>query len=276
MMVKKIIINADDLGFSLGVNQAILKAHTYGFLSHASLMANTDYFNHAVEEIIPKSKNLRIGVHVNLTCAKALFLDNVLTENGSLNNNFVKLLFKRKSKKVLESIEKEIELQILRIKESGIDISHIDGHEHVHVIPSINKIVIRLAKKYGIKRVREINEGIFESMRYNAKTTTLSNFIKLLLLRFLSSFNQNSGKVGFYSMLNTCEITGDNLFDFLKNSKTYETVEVMLHPAISDLDSEEYYKTLDPRFVSFFQDQHRKSEFDLCFNTNFKEYEIAK
>ena len=50
----------------------------------------------------------------------------------------------------------------------------------------------------------------------------------------------------------------------------------MLHPALDSLDTKEYYKTLDPRFVSFFQDQHRKSEFDLCFNTNFKEYEIAK
>lgn len=275
-MVKKLIINADDLGFSLGVNHAILKANTEGFLSHASLMANTEYFDHAIEEIIPQSKKLKIGVHINLTCAKALFSDNILTENGLLNNTFVKLLFKYKSKKVLQSIEKEIELQLLKIKEKGIQISHIDGHEHVHVIPSINKIVRKLAKKHDIPRIREINEGFFESWRFNGKTASASNVIKLLLLKFLSLFNENSGKIGFYSMLNTCEINGDNLFNFLKNSKSYETVEIMLHPALSHLDSLEYYQTLDARFVTFFQDSHRKSEFDLCFNPNFEEYEIAE
>lgn len=275
-MVKKLIINADDLGFSLGVNQAILKANTQGFLSHASLMANTEYFEHALEEIIPNCNDLKIGVHVNLTCAKALYYDNVLTDNGLLNNTFVKLLFKYKSKEVLESLEKEIELQILKIKGNGIEISHIDGHEHVHIIPSINKIVQKLAKKYNIPRVREINEGLFESWKYNGKTASFSNIVKLLLLKFLSLFNENTGKIGFYSMLNTCEINGDNLFDFLKSTKTYETVEVMLHPALPNLDSQEYYRMLDPRFVTFFIDQHRKSEFDLCFNKNFENYEIAK
>ena len=93
-MVKKIIINADDLGFSLGVNHAILKANTEGFLSHASLMANTQYFDHAVQEVIPNSKNLQIGVHVNLTCAKALFPNSILAEGGFLTNTFVSLLFK--------------------------------------------------------------------------------------------------------------------------------------------------------------------------------------
>ena len=217
-----------------------------------------------------------MGVHVNLTCAKALFSENILTENGLLNNTFVKLLFKWKSKKVLESLEKEIELQILKIKEIGIEISHIDGHEHVHIIPSVNKIVRKLAKKYEIKRVREINEGLFESWKYNGRTASVSNVIKLLLLKFLSFFNENSGKTGFYSMLNTCEINGHNLFNFLKKSKTYDRVEVMLHPALNEFDNKEYYKTFDPRFVTFFQDEHRKDEYDLCFNENFKEYEIAE
>ncbi|MFC6267090.1 carbohydrate deacetylase [Frigoriflavimonas asaccharolytica] len=274
-MVKKLIINADDLGFSLGVNHAILKANTEGFLSHASLMANTEYFEDAVKNVIPNAKNLQIGVHVNLTCAKALFPSAMLSEKGILNNTFISLLFKNKSKKVLESIEKEIELQILKIKNSGIEISHIDGHEHVHVIPSINKIVKKLAKKHGIPRIREINEGLFESWKFNGETASISNVIKLLLLKFLSFFNDNSGKIGFYSMLNTCEINSENLFSFLKKSKAYETVEVMLHPALSDLDSPEYYQNLDPRFVAFFENPHRKSEFDLCFNTQFKEYEIA-
>ena len=137
-MVKKVIINADDLGFSKGVNEAVLKANTQGYLSHASLMANTKYFDHAISEVIPKCSSLKIGVHVNLTCAAPLSPQNLLSTNGELKNTFVTLLLKRKTKKVLEHLEKEIEFQILKIKNAGVNISHIDGHEHVHIIPSIN------------------------------------------------------------------------------------------------------------------------------------------
>ncbi len=275
-MVTKLIINADDLGFSLGVNEAILAANTTGFLTHASLMANTTYFDNAVNKIIPQTKDLRVGVHVNLTCGKALYKENVLATKGMLENTFVKLLFRRKTKVVLDSLEKEIDLQILKIKNTGISISHIDGHEHVHIIPSINKIVRRLAKKHDIKRVREINEGLFESWKYNGKTASFENVIKLILLKFLSFFNESSGKIGFYSMLNTCEINGSNLFQFLKVSESYETVEVMLHPALPNIDKPEYFETLDPRFVEFLKDSHRKSEFDLCFDENFEKFKFEK
>ncbi len=271
-MVKKIILNADDLGFSKGVNDAILKANTEGYLSHASLMANTAYFDHAIAEILPNCPQLKVGVHVNLTCAAALLSGNILSINGELKNTFVTLLFRRKTKRVLEHLEREIELQILKIKNAGVNISHIDGHEHVHIIPSINKIVRKLAKKHNIQRVREINENIFESYQFNGRTASFANVIKLLLLKFLSLFNENSGEIGFYSMLNTCEINGKNLFPFLQNNKTYETVEVMVHPAILGLDSAEYFKGLDERFVKFLKDEHRKSEYDLCFDKKFENF----
>ena len=251
--MKKIIINADDLGFSVGVNQAILKANTEGYLTHASLMANTEYFQDAIQ-LIPNFKNLRIGVHVTLTCGKALYEKNVLGKNGLLDWTFVKLLFLRKTSKVLESLENEIENQILKIKENGIEISHIDGHEHIHIIPSINKIVRRLAKKHQIPRIREINENFFESLKFN-------------------EFNKNENEIGFYSMLNTCDIRAGNLFRFLRESKSYQTVEIMLHPSITGLDSDEYLKRLDPRFVSFFKDVSRTTELELCFDKEFEAFE---
>lgn len=269
MTKREIILNADDLGFSAGVNQAVLMAHRDGFLTHASLMANTDFFEEAVSVILPQCSGLKVGVHVNLTCAPALFSENVLTENGVLRNNFVKLLFKYKSKKVLESLEKEIELQILKIKERGIQITHIDGHEHVHIIPSINKIVRKLAAKYKIPRVREINESFTASFKYNLRTAGISNVIKLFLLKFLSLFNGNSRKVHFYSILNTCEINAENLFNYLENTGD-RSVEIMVHPGIPKLDKG--LGNLDQRFVSFLQSDFRTQELEVCLNNKFSEY----
>ncbi|MDP2454941.1 MULTISPECIES: carbohydrate deacetylase [unclassified Kaistella] len=270
--MKKIILNADDLGFSLGVNEAILNANRDGYLSHASLMANTKYFDHAISEVIPNCPSLKVGVHVNLTCASPLFSQNLLSIKGELKNTFITLLFRRKTKKVLQHLEQEIELQILKIKNAGINISHIDGHEHVHIIPSINKIVRKLANKHNILRVREINENIFESYQFNGRTASFANVIKLFLLKFLSLFNENSREIGFYSMLNTCEINSTNLFAFLQKSKNYSVVEVMVHPGILSIDSAEYFESLNERFATFLKDGHRKSEYGLCFDKRFENF----
>lgn len=46
----------------------------------------------------------------------------------------------------------------------------------------------------------------------------------------------------------------------------------MLHPGLSNLDSVDYFESLDPRFVEFLKNSHRKSEFDLCFDENFRTF----
>lgn len=264
-----LIINADDLGFTESINLAIREAHLHGYLTHASLMANTAYFQHAVEVVLPACPQLNIGVHVTLTCAKALTENSEIAPEGIFRGSFVSWLLKKKNKRILNLLEQEIEGQILKVKSVHPNISHIDGHEHIHIIPSINKIVRKLADKYEIPRVREINENFFESYRYNYKTTPLVNVVKFGLLKFLSLFNKNSGKVKFYSILNTCRIDKNNLFPYLEHLKE-ETVEVMVHPSLGF--SEKDTKDLDERFITFFKSPYRQQEYDLCFNPNFEKY----
>lgn len=272
-MKNRLITNADDLGLSKGVNLAILKASNEGFLTHASLMANTDFFDHAVNQIIPNATKLKIGFHINLTCCKALSGNSSITDaNGKLSNNFIKLLLMRKSEKVLNDIEKEIDFQLQKILKNNVEIKHIDGHEHVHIIPSINKIVRKLAKKYNVDRTREINESFATTFRFNFRTASIANVIKLFLLKFLSSFNHNKKDIEFYSILNTCEINAQNLFAYLESEKG-KTVEVMLHPSVREMDGDN--SNLDTRFSEFLKSDFRKQEFDLCFDEKFTEYEFV-
>lgn len=269
-MKNKIIINADDLGLSKGVNKAVYNAYKDGFLSHASLMANGYFFNDALDEVVSTLPKLRVGLHINLTCCKALVGKCILTdEKGLLSKNFISLLLMRKTKKNLEIIETEIELQFKKLIDNNIQISHIDGHEHVHVIPSINKIVQKLAEKYKIGRIREINENFVTTFKYNLRTGTIANLIKLFLLKFLSFFNKNKKEIEFYTILNTCEINAQNLFKYLE-SENGKMVEVMLHPALEEENIDSL--NLDKRFKDFLKSDFRKKEFDLCFNKKFEEY----
>lgn len=268
-MSRNIIINADDLGFTLGVNLAIQKAHLEGYLTHASLVANTDFFDHAVSEVLPSCPNLKIGLHLNLTVGKALHVGSFFSQNGKFNNTFVKFLFMRKTPKVLQDLESEIEAQILKLKFNGVDIQHIDGNEHIHIIPSINKIVKRLARKHSIGRIREINENWWTTLKFNLRTASFANIIKLVLLKFLSVFNQNKNEVQFYSILNTCEINAENLFNYLENTD-YQSVEIMLHPSFINMEIN--LNEWVPRLHEFLLSDYRTQELELCFNEKFKKY----
>ena len=141
-MENKIIFNADDFGISRGVNQAISEAARDGILNSASVMVNQKYAAEAVA-IKQELPNLELGLHVNLTneypAADPCELPLLVGSDNKFKNGFVKLMLLSffKTKAFKEQVYKEVEAQILKAKELGIDIKHIDSHRHVHMIPAV-------------------------------------------------------------------------------------------------------------------------------------------
>ena len=54
----------------------------------------------------------------------------------------------------LAEIETELRAQIVKIRRAGIFPTHLDGHKHVHVLPGVSDIVLRLAQEFGITGIR--------------------------------------------------------------------------------------------------------------------------
>ncbi len=65
-MARNLIVNADDLGWTAGVNRGIAEAHRNGIVTSASLLANGEEFAEAVE-LARKTRGLGVGVHLNLS-----------------------------------------------------------------------------------------------------------------------------------------------------------------------------------------------------------------
>jgi hypothetical protein len=63
--VKRLVVNADDFGFTRGVNQGIVEAHRSGILTAATLMATGAAFDHAVE-LARQNPSLDVGCHLVL------------------------------------------------------------------------------------------------------------------------------------------------------------------------------------------------------------------
>ena len=69
----KVIINADDFGYSEGVNQGIIRAYTQGVLSSTTVLANLVKVGDLLKitNLSQASKSpLGIGIHLNLTFGK--------------------------------------------------------------------------------------------------------------------------------------------------------------------------------------------------------------
>ncbi|HQN19962.1 MAG TPA: ChbG/HpnK family deacetylase [Syntrophobacteraceae bacterium] len=153
-----LIINADDLGYTRGVNEAIRQCFVAGCLRSATLMANGYAFDHAVG-MLRDNEGLDVGVHLVLTELPPVLssskIRGLVHENGCLpatpGELAASLLCGAISK---DAVRLELTAQITKVLDHGLKPTHLDSHKHVHVLPQVLETVVELARKYSIRWVR--------------------------------------------------------------------------------------------------------------------------
>jgi chitin disaccharide deacetylase len=160
--VKNLIVNADDLGWTEGVNQGIAEGHREGLVTSASLLANGRAFDSALA-VARENPALGVGVHLNLSdgppTAKAEEVQGLLNEAGHLEDGPEGLLLRIVSGSLpLGEVEREWDEQIQKVRDAGIQPTHVDGHKHVQMLPGLFEIALRLAKKHGVRAIRVSHE----------------------------------------------------------------------------------------------------------------------
>ena len=259
-MIKK-IFNADDFGMTLGVNAAIVRAYNEGILNSASLMVNQKYASEAVE-LAKKMPNLEMGLHLNLTnetpAANPQDIPLLVGPDGKLKNGFVNLLLLSfiHPRQFSTQVETEIMAQVQKYQATGLPLKHIDGHRHVHLIPAVYQVVRQVAKKYGIERIRQMNENIFNTVLQNKSKGWLTDvgLIKYLILRLLTWWNAGKSDVYFYTILYTCKLSKEQ-FQNVRIPQGYNAVEVMIHPATPEIDREHLEDVWDESVLSPYRTQ---------------------
>jgi predicted glycoside hydrolase/deacetylase ChbG (UPF0249 family) len=83
----KLIVNADDFGYSRCVNFGIIDAHRDGINNSATMMMNMLGVGHAIE-LAKENPKLQVGIHLVLTCGKPLLPDvpSLVDESATLKN----------------------------------------------------------------------------------------------------------------------------------------------------------------------------------------------
>jgi hopanoid biosynthesis associated protein HpnK len=245
--MRRLIVNADDFGFTSGVNRGIVEAHAHGVVTSATLMANGPAFAGAVQlaKTVPK---LSVGCHVVLTDGQPVLAAAQLPSltTGAHFRDGMKTFAARAISGRMDASEitAEAAAQIRKIQSAGIAVSHIDTHKHTHLFPKVLRPLLRAAADCGVRAVRN-PFGPRLPLRSSDLLARPSLWVRYaevrVLSRFAGNFREAVDREGFTTPDGTLGIvvTGaldKNLFDAIARSIPEGTWEFCCHPGYNDAD----------------------------------------
>lgn len=247
--MKRLIVTADDFGLTEKINLAIIEGHRKGIITSASLLANGLAFDAAVA-LTREAPQLGVGAHLNLTegrpVSPASGVPSLVNEEGCFFGGPVTLARRIIGGKIRPAeIERELRAQIEKISSAGVSLTHVDGHKHIHLLPALFEIVVRLAREYRIRGVRCTPErtgvpiSLWRRHRESARALLRqflwarvmaldSIFLRRKLSRAHLSFPQH-----FYGITQTGFLDADSLREIICQLPD-GTSELMCHPGYVD------------------------------------------
>jgi chitin disaccharide deacetylase len=234
--LRRLIVNADDFGRSHSINRAIVQAHREGILTTASLMVNGEAFNEAVE-IARQNPRLGVGLHLTLLCGTSALpqqsIPGLVNSKKEFSNNpaatGMRYFFHRGLKKQLEA---EITAQFEKFQSTGLSLDHVNGHLHIHLHPTVFKILMQNAEKWNIRHFRLTRDDFWLSAR-TVRGQWLYRVTHAIIYRALSTWAR--------PVLRQKGISHTQLvFGLLQNSRVDAPYVAQLLPQLPPGDSELY------------------------------------
>ncbi len=247
--MRRLIVNADDFGFTSGVNRAIVEAHAHGIVTSSTLMANGPTFEEAVK-LAKTVPDLSVGCHVvlidgqSLLDAKRLPTLTAAQQGGNQFRDSLKIFAARALTGRLNpsEIEAEATAQIHKLQSAGISVSHVDTHKHTHLFPSVLRPLLRAAQACGVHAVRNPfgPRRPLRSSELLARPNLWARYAEVRILRTLAGkFRRTAKQEGFTAPDGTLGVvvTGvldEKLFRHLAATIPEGTWEFVCHPGYYD------------------------------------------
>jgi len=249
--VRRLIVNADDFGFTPGVNRAIAEAHTRGIVTSTTLMANVRAFDDAVR-LAKTMPRLSVGCHVVLIDGEPVLDAELLpsitsaSSSGARFRDGLKSFALRALAGGLDTgeIEAEASAQIRKLQAAGISVSHVDTHKHTHLFPAVLRPLLRAARTCGVQAIRNPfgPRKPMKSSELLKRPTLWTRYAEVRLLRTLGGkFRLAAKREDLFTPDGTLGIvvTGaldERLFRVIAEIIPDGTWEFVCHPGYNDDD----------------------------------------
>ncbi|MGH8104056.1 MAG: carbohydrate deacetylase [bacterium] len=146
--MKRLIVNADDYGFTEGISRGIVEACQKGIVRSISIL-----MTHVKKKDLAALKELKgvsFGVHLNLTSGKPLLAAREVPSLVDEYGQFYKRWEQLEKRVNLRELEKELTAQMDAFASSKLPLCHLDSHHHVHSHERLLALVMKWARKLGV------------------------------------------------------------------------------------------------------------------------------
>lgn len=166
---KRLIVTADDVGLHPAMMEGALRGHRQGIVTACSVVANGAALDDAVMRL-RDAPALSVGIHLVLVgespLCEAVDIPSLVDSSGRFHAGFLRFVPRYFAGAIrLSEVELELRAQIERLLAAGLSLEHANGHQHLHLLPRIFELAVRLCSEYRIGYVRTVSEYPTMSMR---------------------------------------------------------------------------------------------------------------
>lgn len=243
-MQSQIITTADDFGRSRAINAAIIRAHREGILTAASLMVTSEAWQEAVE-LARANPTLAVGLHLVVSDGRAVLpptqIPHLVDASGRFPDDPLRLglryAFNRAAQRELAA---EVTAQFARFAATGLPLSHVDGHQHLHVHPVVFNLLLPLARQYGAHGVRVPADDLWLALRHDRRAAGARIGWALGLGSMLGWCRRRARASGLavaervYGVFQSGQMTESYVMTVLRELRT-PTAELYFHPSLERL-----------------------------------------
>lgn len=203
---RRLIVTADDVGLHRGMTEGAIRAHREGIVTACSVVANGAAFDDAVDRL-RDVRSLEVGVHLTLVEERSL-------TGIRFPRSYVEFVRGMKDR---AAIEGELRAQIERVLTTGLRVTHLNGHQHVHMWPSIFAIVSRLSDEYDIRYVRRVRDR-----------GGRGGIVRRISIAALNALGSGGSTIG---VMEAGHLTADRIIKLLDHVEG--TTELVTHPGVA-------------------------------------------
>ncbi|WP_237747367.1 hopanoid biosynthesis-associated protein HpnK [Acidithiobacillus thiooxidans] len=271
---RRLVVNADDFGLDLAVNEAVESAYQKGVLTTASLMVGAP----AAADAIRRAKSLPglgVGLHLTLVDGAPLLPAEQVPDLVDVQGRFAADLWLRGVRyfflpKVRRQLAAEIRAQFAAFADAGLVLDHANAHKHLHLHPTVLSLMLDIGEAFGLRAVRLPRESLAVARCGGARGFAPA-FWAFFLRPWLARMRRQLDKRGllYNDLLCGLDATGhmteSRLLGLLNCLPEKSLVEIYFHPATTqspllrklmpDYEPQaEYAALLSPRVGEYLRD----------------------